>query len=273
MTEHKTAVCYFSGTGNSLSVARRIASQFDGAGILNIALMPVSAPLASAAPLAGADRIIVVFPVYIWGLPRIIREFFERLATDPGTEIWVAVTNGGLAGDPIAMIREIGKRKGFALASGFLVWTPENFVVRYSPWPAWMNRIALASSRRKTDRIAARIHAGNKGTFEHSFFVINGVLSQLHFTLMRKIYVEHALAPGELFWVTDACVSCGACARVCPKRNISFIGGKPVWGNDCEICVACLQWCPKAAIQAGTKTEGRTRYHHPEVSLADMIVR
>ena len=267
MSGNATVVCYFSGTGNSLSIARRIAQGLDGAKTINIADM------VDGSSIADANRLVVVFPVYIWGLPRIIRDFFENLKTGKNADIWVAAANGGLAGDPIGMINAIGKKKGFSLASGFLVWTPENFVVRYPMWSEWMNRIALESSRRKTDRIVARINAGKKGTFERSVFPINGFLSHLHFSIMKKIYVENAMPPKKLFWVTDACVGCGLCERICTKHNIALTDGKPVWGNDCEICVACLQWCPAKAIQAGNKTERRARYHNPEITVNDMIIR
>jgi len=31
--------------------------------------------------------------------------------------------------------------------------------------------------------------------------------------------------------------------------------------------MACIQFCPANAIQAGKKTEGRRRYHHPAVGV------
>jgi len=267
MSDEKTIVCYFSGTGNSLAVARRIASGLGDAEIHNIA------GFLDDGSIKSASRIVVVFPVYIWGLPRIIRAFFENLPAGPGTELWVIATNGGLAGDPIRMIRKIGKRRGFTVASGFLAWTPENFVVRYPMWPDWLNRIAIRQSVRKADRVVANILAGKKGRFERSMFPINSILSWIHDFAMRKIYVEKTITCDQFFRVTDACVSCGICARVCPKNNITLANGKPVWGSDCEICVACLQWCPAAAIQAGKDTAKRGRYHHPDATVADMVLR
>jgi len=44
-----------------------------------------------------------------------------------------------------------------------------------------------------------------------------------------------------------------------------------MWQHHCEKCFACLQWCPQEAIQFGSKTSGRKRYHHPDVKLADMV--
>lgn len=267
MSDGKTVVCYFSGTGNSLAIARRVSLGLGGAEKLNIAL------LRDDASLLAARRIVVVFPVYMWGLPRIVRSFFENLRARPDEGLWAIAAHGGLAGDPIGMIRAIGRRRGFTLESGFIAWTPENFVVRYPMWPAWLNRLAIRHATGKADGIVARILAGKKGRYERSPIPITGILSLLHRYLMRRIYVDKAITADSFFRVTDACVSCDLCRRVCPKGNISIVGGRPVWGSDCEICVACLQWCPARAIQAGSKTIGRGRYHHPEIAVGDMTAR
>jgi MinD superfamily P-loop ATPase len=49
-----------------------------------------------------------------------------------------------------------------------------------------------------------------------------------------------------------------------------MVDGRPTWHHRCEQCFACLQWCPEEAIQFGTETAGKDRYHHPDVTLADM---
>ena len=46
---------------------------------------------------------------------------------------------------------------------------------------------------------------------------------------------------------------------------------RPAWLRHCEQCLACIQWCPQEAIQFGKKTPHYKRYHHPEVTLQDML--
>ncbi|MFC2099562.1 EFR1 family ferrodoxin [Candidatus Bipolaricaulota bacterium] len=68
------------------------------------------------------------------------------------------------------------------------------------------------------------------------------------------------------FTVSDACVSCGTCVRVCPVDNIELSADRPVWKHHCEQCFACIHFCPECAIQLrGGKTQGRRRYHHPKI--------
>lgn len=53
------------------------------------------------------------------------------------------------------------------------------------------------------------------------------------------------------FYVTDECVSCGRCAKVCPVGNLQMQNGKPVWEDRCRYCMACLNRCKKNAIEYG----------------------
>jgi epoxyqueuosine reductase QueG len=54
-------------------------------------------------------------------------------------------------------------------------------------------------------------------------------------------------------------------------NNIVLNGGVPEWKHTCQECLACLNFCPKQAIQHGKKTANRSRYHHPEVTLKDIM--
>jgi Fe-S-cluster-containing hydrogenase component 2 len=56
-----------------------------------------------------------------------------------------------------------------------------------------------------------------------------------------------------------------------PVGNIGIVDDWPIWQHRCEQCFACLQWCPQEAIQFGSNTANRKRYHHPNVRLADML--
>ncbi len=105
----------------------------------------------------SADRIIVVFPVYIWGLPNIISRFLKIIQLPAKTKLIAIATFGGLAGDPFKQAENILKNNNQNLNSGFLVWMPENFTPRYPVWPLWLQNLSLSLSDKKIDRICKLI--------------------------------------------------------------------------------------------------------------------
>ncbi len=71
--------------------------------------------------------------------------------------------------------------------------------------------------------------------------------------------------------VSDACVKCGICEKVCPVHNIGLgASGKPYFKHRCEQCVACIQFCPQRAINYKDKTQSRKRYTHPDIKYTDL---
>ena len=263
----ETTLFYFSSTGNSLTAARKIAEQLGNSKIVNIpGVMDAEIDFT-------ADRIIVVFPIYMWGLPNIISRFFDKIRLSGGTELYAVATNAGLSGDPFKKAEKILKKNRQKLTSGYLVWMPENFTARYPVWPSWMQNLALRSSDKKIERISKNILNRQEGIREKSFWGINWFLTIQHNILMHKLFIEKALKASDYFWSTDNCNGCGICAKICPVENITMIAGKPEWGDHCEVCVACLQWCPQRAVQFRKATLKRGRYHHPDVVLKDFILR
>ncbi|ERL06211.1 4Fe-4S binding protein [Olsenella profusa] len=45
------------------------------------------------------------------------------------------------------------------------------------------------------------------------------------------------------YTVSDDCILCGTCARVCPANNI-VVGDTVEFSDHCEVCYACLHNCP-----------------------------
>ena len=91
-------------------------------------------------------------------------------------------------------------------------------------------------------------------------------LNQLESSVWPKI----AAGKAQKFAVSDACVGCGQCARLCPRGNIRIEGGHAVIGGNCIQCLSCLQYCPRQAISIGRITDRREHYHNPNVTAAEL---
>ena len=80
----------------------------------------------------------------------------------------------------------------------------------------------------------------------------------------------HARAE-EWFTVTDKCVTCGDCTRVCPRNNYKIEIEKAVPTGTCELCLACIHACHHKAITiASGEKNPNARYRHPMVKLRDI---
>ena len=66
---------------------------------------------------------------------------------------------------------------------------------------------------------------------------------------------------GRAFKVSDACIGCGKCEKLCPVNCIRLESGHPVWGGGCTHCMACICYCPKEAIEYEKISVGKPRYH------------
>jgi flavodoxin len=111
---------YFSGTGNSLVVARDLAEKINGTPI------PVTAVMDQDRIRTDAPVIGVVFPVYDFKPPRIIGRFIRKL-DNPGAKYLFAVCTYGITpGKAMQHLDRELKACGGNLAGGFAVHMPHS---------------------------------------------------------------------------------------------------------------------------------------------------
>lgn len=254
-------IYYFTGTGNSLYVARGLSALF-----CDSLLSPISS--ATNAEMA-APAIGIVFPVYLWGMPKMVAQFIERMKGDTsGKYLFAVATYKSQTGDVIGQLRRKMMQYGMKLSAGFTVPMPGNNIIFYDVETTQVIENKLNACNQSLIEIAKAVAVKQEtlpGVTFSEKFIKTGLL--------------HPMLAGTLdksdrnFWIEPSCNGCGVCAKVCPSNNVSILGGHPVWQHRCQQCLACIHSCPTEAIQYGKTTRGRQRYLHPEIKTSDLFRR
>lgn len=252
------SIYYFSGTGNSLYTARRIATATGGRAV-NIA------GLASTSELVDSSESIgLVFPVYFGDLPGIVSDFLGRLRVTGKPYVYAVATYGVMPGNVLLSLDRRLKTKGIDLSAGFTLQMPDNAYTRVNfVTPPEQREVMLQAAEARLVEIAGMIGRKDAAPATGRSAITSGLMSGAMKAMNRNLH--------KSFYITDQCSGCGTCRKICPTGNIRVEGKKVKWGNNCTMCLACFHWCPQQAVQIGKKSGNVARYHHPQVTEKDMV--
>ena len=251
-------ILYFSGTGNSLAIARKIAEA------LNDQVLPLTEAVRQ--DLTNEQRIGLVFPTYDFNMPPAVRTLVPRLKINPKAYVFAVVTCGSMAGNCIWVLRRLLREKGIELAYSHKVSVPDNSALAFGRNPN--------KQLKKFERVPARMEQiirelqAESHTLHYSWF------SLLSWLLGRPAVEKgmiHCLGPKVN---ADKCTGCNTCVRVCPMDNINLTDEKAIIGDNCTVCLACVHVCPQQAIRTnGQEARKERQYRHPDIKLKDLIKR
>ena len=254
----KNLILYFSGTGNSLAAAKRIAKEIGDTDIRAMATYPD--------PEGEYERVGFIFPCYAVGLPRFVKEYIENIDTEKlTTDFYFAVeTYGGWPGISNTQLNKILKSKGEALSFAINIKMFANYIALYSMKDNAKAKALAKDADAELSSVAVNIRKKirNRNTFR-------AVLLGIYYSIALPALLKKV----KDFHISEDCNGCRSCVRLCPTENIHLESEKPVFGLNCEQCMACIQWCPKQAINYKKKTIGKRRYTHPAIHISEMFLR
>lgn len=270
----KKVIYCFSGTGNSLRAARIIAKEIGGATIVSVK-KGVTSDLA-----ADADVVGFICPVYEWDIPETMKDFAEKLSVNRTAYTFMVATYVGVHGRCFETIDAILREKGTLLHYGKPLRCVASQCVAYEPFPS--PKIMVPYSDHRARKIGKMIAVRKSNKYPKMSPVTRSRYDKM---MMPFINVQHEYDKG--FYITDSCVGCGLCEKLCPSKNITMSDKHPVWNHNCLGCNSCVVYCPKKAIMFKTPEayekldnvithrlglpEKRTRYHNPYITAKDII--
>ena len=219
---------YFTATGNSLYVAKRIDGE----------LISIPQAAKSGNYNFNGDKIGVVFPVYFILAPALVEDFLRKVKLQ-SDYVFAVLTYGMMAGNAAGHCAHIGKECGINFSYINTLKMIDNYVPNFS-----MEKQIRTEPKKQIDlyldAIISDIGIAKKQLPKDSLF------GNIMTAVGRKLF-NPGIGPGvaEKFLVEDTCNGCETCVKVCALENVKMNGDKPAFGTRCISCLACTHNCPK----------------------------
>jgi len=281
-----TEIYYFSGTGNSLYVARELQNR-----IPDVKLVPIAALLNERSNernnniKSDAETIGFVFPCHGLTIPIAVKKFLKYLDLTSSEYLFAIATRGGSVFHGFSAIDTILNKQGKHLDASFIINMGMNdpklksFIV-----PTSKELKVIEMRVQKKLNVIQNIIINHDQHHDNTIGVTFSRFNLLNYILERLVpfAVHHVATKVKKYFYTDSkCTGCGVCEKVCLSRKITIVDDRPLWQNniECYMCYSCLNYCPAQSIQIYSKfymksfTEEKGRYPHPYARVKDIVIQ
>lgn len=247
-------ILYFSATGNSEYIAKRIS------GIANDECVNLFGRIRDKdfSKIHSDKPFVIVTPTYGWQMPHIVRDWLNNTQLSGSQSIYFVMSCGGEIGNSAKYAEKICKNKNMKFMGCAEIVMPENYIAMFDA-PEKDEAIKIVDKAEAViDETANRI-LNNETLAEKGTDLAGKIKSSIVNAVYYPLFLH-----SKKFTVSDACISCGKCVNACVLGNIKLVGGKPQWEDNCTHCMACICGCPTEAIEYGNASKGKPRYHCPK---------
>jgi len=246
----------WSGTGNTLHVAERIAEGARSQG----AVAHVLSSTGDWETHSTSRRLLgLLAPTHGFTAPWPLVKAAFAIPGVRGVDAFVLVTRGGtrLRGKTISgfegtaayLPAAVLALRGARVCGVGAIDMPLNWTVIVPAFDAEGVAEIVERGDSQTDAFSDRLLSGNSVMGGRGQLML-GILI-LPLSLGYMLIARLMLA--KMFFADERCTSCGTCERHCPQGAVRLIGRarRPYWTYDCQNCMRCMSNCPTDAIQGG----------------------
>lgn len=256
-------IFYFTGTGNSLYVAKKLKSKNEK--IISIAKEMQKNQDVYKYEIEENENIVFVCPVYAWAPPQMVTDFIKKINIKKANYISAVITCGEQIGNAMDILKDSLGEVGLNLNSGFSVVAPNNYIIIGNIDDKEVENNKLIMIEDEIEYISKILR--NK---ENNMYKIEkGKTPKFTTNIINPFFNKYARS-SKKFYTTDKCCGCKVCEKVCNSGCIK-VNDKPVWDGHCTQCLACINYCPTKAIQYGKGTVKKGRYTNPNIDVSEMF--
>ena len=120
-------VLYFTGTGNSRYLARRIAKGLD----MPLYDLNTCIKAGDTAPVQTGQDVVLVTPTYAWRIPRVVSQWLGKTALTGAERIWFVMDCGSEIGNAAKYNRQLAAQKHLRYMGTAQIIMPENYIAMF----------------------------------------------------------------------------------------------------------------------------------------------
>ncbi|HAU84057.1 MAG TPA: 4Fe-4S ferredoxin [Lachnospiraceae bacterium] len=247
-------IFYFTATGNSLYVAKQLEEK------------PISIAQAIHDKNMSykAEKIGIVCPVFGHEVPALVREFLEKANFETPY---------------FYMILTYGNRHGGA------AWLAENMLKEIGINPSYINVLLMVDNflpgfdmdeqKRLDKKVDEHIKMIREDITNDRQYIspVTDKDRAAHKEYLTRMAHMPKDAFSNIYRITNECIGCEICTKVCPKNCFTMDGQRSVWHSEgCITCMACIHACPMMAIQMNMPEKNeKARYRNENISICEIV--
>lgn len=249
-------ILYFTGTGNSLYVAKKLGGE----------LISIPQAMKNKKFEYEDEKIGIVCPTYCLRPPKMVIEFMKNLKLK-SSYIFMIYTFGNRYCDAPEWTTEFVENLSYKIdyINGI------KMVDNYLPMFDMNEEIKIDKNiENQIEQIIEDISMNKKE------IPVPTDWDREHTKELEKMNLEKPeFNNGSQIEITDKCIKCGVCTKVCPVGNIKIEDNSKKAtrkSNTCEFCLACANNCPVKAIKLNIMDKNpNARFRNENIDLQEII--